>query len=45
MIYHNSSNFHLSDDLERRLIQHAIEEQFRFRPLVALKNWIKGIFA
>ena len=44
MIYQNSNQY-MTDDLERRLIQNAIEEQFRFRPLVALKNWIKGIFA
>jgi|GEM_PF-3120402 len=29
---------YLSDALERQLLEQAIAEQFRFRPLVALKN-------
>jgi len=28
----------LTDELERQLMQEAIEEQFRFKPLAALKN-------
>lgn len=31
----------LTDELERRLMMQAIEEQFRFRPILALK----GLFA
>lgn len=42
MIYPNRNDSYLSDDLERRLIQRAIEEQFRFRPLKALRNLFKG---
>lgn len=28
----------LTDELERQLMMQAIEEQFRFKPLVSLKN-------
>lgn len=45
MIYQNTNNVYLSDDLERRLIQLALEEQQRLRPLIAFKNWVKGLFA
>ncbi|MCQ9616854.1 hypothetical protein L1889_09190 [Paenalcaligenes niemegkensis] len=35
---------YLSDDLERRLLQRAIEEQFRFRPVQAVKNLFARLF-
>lgn len=35
----------LTDDLERRLIQHAVEHQDRLRPWLMLKAWFKQIFA
>lgn len=41
-------NFRLTDELERQLMLQAIEEQFRFRPGVALKNLatkITGLFS
>lgn len=44
MIYQNSNQY-MTDDLERRLIQNAIEEQFRYRPIAALKYWFKRLFA
>jgi hypothetical protein len=31
-------NIRLTDELERQLMMEAIEEQFRFKPGVALKN-------
>ncbi|MBV6305292.1 hypothetical protein KVP10_10370 [Candidimonas humi] len=40
-------NFRLTDELERQLMLQAIEEQFRFRPSVALKNLaskVTGLF-
>ncbi|TAL88704.1 MAG: hypothetical protein EPN46_05840 [Candidimonas sp.] len=33
----------LTDELERQLMLQAIEDQFRFRPLVALKNLVVRI--
>lgn len=35
----------LTDDLERRLIQYAIEQQDRVRPFAMLKAWFKQLFA
>ncbi len=38
----------LTDELERELMLQAIEDQFRFRPMVALKNLatkIAGLFS
>jgi len=35
---HLNSDIRLTDELERQLMQEAIEEQARFRPGVALKN-------
>jgi len=35
---HLSSDIRLTDELERQLMQEAIEEQNRFKPGVALKN-------
>jgi hypothetical protein len=29
----------LTDELERQLMMQAIEEQFRFKPIVAVKNF------
>jgi hypothetical protein len=36
-------NMRLTDELERRLMAQAIEDQFRFRPEVALKNLIARV--
>lgn len=33
-----SSDIRLTDELERQLMQEAIEEQHRFKPGIALKN-------
>ncbi|OWT57416.1 hypothetical protein [Candidimonas nitroreducens] len=41
-------NIRLTDELERQLMLQAIEEQFRFRPTVALKNLaskVTGLFS
>lgn len=41
-------NIRLTDELERQLMLRAIEEQFRFRPSVALKNLaakVTGLFS
>ena len=35
---HLNSDIRLTDELERQLMQEAIEEQARFKPGVALKN-------
>ncbi len=35
----------LTDELERRLIQHAIEQQSRLRPFAMLQAWFKKTFA
>lgn len=35
----------LTDELERQLMMQAIEEQFRFKPMVALKNLFARITA
>lgn len=35
---HVSKYTRLTDELERQLMAQAIEEQFRFRPVVALKR-------
>lgn len=35
----------LTDDLERRLIQHAVEQQDRLRPLLMIRAWFKQLFA
>jgi len=35
---HIPADIRLTDELERQLMQQAIEEQFRFKPMVALKN-------
>ncbi|NYT78185.1 hypothetical protein H0A71_14395 [Alcaligenaceae bacterium] len=34
----------LTDELERQLLAQAIEEQFRFKPVVALKNLFAKLF-
>ena len=34
------SDLGLNDDLERELVQQAIEEQFRPRPFLALAQWL-----
>ena len=39
-----SATDRLTDDLERRLIQQAFEEQFRPQPLRALKTWTRKLF-
>ncbi len=33
-----SKETRLTDELERQLMMQAIEEQFRFRPIIAVKN-------
>ncbi len=38
-------NIRLTDELERQLMMQAIEEQFRFKPIVALKNGLARIAA
>jgi len=35
---HLNSDIHLTDELERQLMQEAIEEQIRFKPGKAIKN-------
>lgn len=45
MFSKKNSNVLLSDQLERRLIEHALSEQQRFQPINAVKNWIKRISA
>ncbi|GGE61393.1 hypothetical protein GCM10007278_07100 [Paenalcaligenes hominis] len=46
IMYHQHSNdMLLTDDLERRLIQSAVEHQDRLRPLLMLKAWFKQLFA
>lgn len=35
----------LTDELERRLMAQAIEEQMRFKPGKALKAWFAGVAA
>ncbi len=35
----------LTDELERQLMMQAIEEQFRFKPLIALKGLIAKVTA
>lgn len=45
MYQQNSHDMLLTDDLERRLIQHAVEHQERLRPLLTLKAWFKQLFA
>lgn len=35
----------LTDDLERRLIKHAVEQQERLRPWLMLKAWFKQLSA
>ena len=35
----------LTDDLERRLIQHAVEQQDRLRPVLMIKAWFKQLVA
>ena len=42
-----NQNIRLTDELERQLMLQAIEEQFRFKPVAALKNLagkIAGLF-
>lgn len=45
MYQNQSHDMLLTDDLERRLIQHAIEQQERLRPIAMLKAWFKQLFA
>lgn len=46
MIYTNiPANINLTDELERALVQQAIEEQFRPHPLRALRAWMGKMFA
>ncbi|NYT85576.1 hypothetical protein [Pollutimonas harenae] len=35
----------LTDELERQLMQQAIEEQYRFKPVEALKKLLTKLFA
>lgn len=37
------SNICLTDELERQLMKQAIEEQYRFKPVVAFKNLFAAI--
>jgi hypothetical protein len=39
------SNICLTDELERQLMKQAIEEQYRFKPVVAFKNLFAAIAA
>lgn len=37
-MWNPNTQTYLTDEIERKLIQHAIEEQNRLRPVRALKN-------
>ncbi|MFC6442819.1 MAG: hypothetical protein GX332_03615 [Alcaligenaceae bacterium] len=45
MFYQQTQDLPLSDDLERRLIQQALEQQNRLRPLQSLKRLLQRLFA
>jgi len=35
----------LTDELERQLMMQAIEDQYRFKPMLALKDFLSKLFA
>jgi hypothetical protein len=44
MLYpYNPATIRLTDDIERELVLHAIEEQFRPHPLRALMAWMRKL--
>lgn len=40
-----TTDFRMTDELERRLMLQAIEDQFRPRPMRALRNVLAGVAA
>ncbi len=41
---HVGKDIRLTDELERQLMMQAIEDQYRFKPLLALKNLFSKLF-
>lgn len=41
---HVNHDIRLTDELERQLMMKAIEEQYRFKPLVSLKKLFANVF-